>query len=144
MIRLTDGAIYAQLSKPDMRLPIHDALCWPETVVSSFGTLDFDSLCLNFEKCDTIRFPMLALAYKALKGGPLLPVAYNAANEIAVGAFLGEKICFLEIPRVVEYVLNCGIPGSDEDDTIETVLEKDKKARELALEYIHSKKCNGS
>ena len=144
MIRLADGAIYAQLSKPDMRLPIHDALCWPETVPSPFGTLDFDSLCLNFEKCDTERFPMLALAYEALKGGPLLPVAYNAANEIAVGAFLGKKIGFLEIPRVVEYVLRKGIPGRGEDDTIETVLEKDSEARDLALEYINGRRCNGS
>ena len=144
MIRLADGAIYAQLSRPDMRLPIHDALCWPETQPSSFGSLDFDSLNLNFEKCDTARFPMLALAYEALKGGPLLPVAYNAANEIAVGAFLREKIGFLEIPRVVEYVLNQGKSGRDGDDTIETVLENDQKARELALEYISGKRCNGS
>ena len=139
MIRLLDGAIYAQLSYPDMKLPIHDALCWPETENSSFGNLDFDSLHLNFEKCDAARFPMLDLAYEALKGGALLPIAYNAANEIAVGAFLEGKIGFLEIPRIVEYVIRNSMPGKDEADTIEAVLDNDKKARKLAQDFLYSK-----
>jgi 1-deoxy-D-xylulose-5-phosphate reductoisomerase len=102
MVRLCDGAVYAQMSKPDMRLAIHSALTWPGTERSSFGALSFDSLALNFEKPDFERFPMLALAYKTLKGSPLLPVLYNAANEAAVEAFFKGKIGFLDIPRIVE------------------------------------------
>ena len=136
MIRLNDGAVYAQMSKPDMRLVIHDALTWPETVYSPFGVLDFDSLSLDFEKPDFERFPMLALAYDALRGGPSLPAVYNAANEIAVEAFFREKIGFLEIPRIVEYVLSES--RSQESETIETVLEQDKKARELAEKFINN------
>ena len=141
MIRLSDGAVYAQMSNPDMRLTIHDALTWPETEYSPFGVLDFDSLTLSFEQPDFEKFPMLALAYKALRGGPLLPAVYNAANETAVEAFFREKIRFLEIPRIVEYVLEqdnslsgAGSPAAD----IETVLERDRAARKLAEEFIAS------
>jgi 1-deoxy-D-xylulose-5-phosphate reductoisomerase len=142
MVKLKDGAVYAQLSRPDMKLPIHEALYWPETAPSPFGVLDFDSLVLNFEKPDTERFPMLALAYDACRKGVLYPAAYNAANEEAVAAFLKGKAGFLEIPRVVEYVIKRDFSGSgdsgcgDEELTIGKVLEADKKARDLAMEYI--------
>ena len=137
MVRLNDGAVYAQMSNPNMRLVIHDALTWPETEYSPFGVLDFDSLTLNFERPDFERFPMLALAYEALRGGSLLPAAYNAANEEAVEAFFGGKIGFLEIPRVVEYVLNKSVsPGGEEMADIETVLNQDRWARKLAGEFI--------
>ena len=139
MIRLKDGAVYAQLSKPDMRLPIHEALFWPETEYSPFGALDFDSLNLSFEKCDLERFPMLALAYEALRGAPLLPVAYNAANEMAVEAFFKKKIGFLEIPRITGYVLKESIAGGEKPPTMETVLSRDREARELAVEFIHGR-----
>jgi 1-deoxy-D-xylulose-5-phosphate reductoisomerase len=136
MIRLKNGAVYAQMSKPDMKLPIYDALCWPETITSSYGSLNFDSLVINFEKCDFGRFPMLALAYQALEGGHLLPVLYNAANEIAVEAFLKGKIGFLEIPRIVGYVLSQSSPEGEGADEVETVLAKDREGRKLAAEYI--------
>ena len=136
MIRLSSGAIYGQMSRPDMRLTIHEALWWPQTESSSFGALDFDSLTLSFEKPDFHRFPMLALAYEALNGGPLLPVLYNAANEIAVEAFFRGKIGFLEIPRIVRYVLTKGKESLMEAQSIEAVLENDRKARELAEEAI--------
>jgi 1-deoxy-D-xylulose-5-phosphate reductoisomerase len=146
MIRLKDGAVYAQLSRPDMKLPIHEALYWPKTVPSPFGALGFNSLTLNFERPDTGRFPMLALAYEACHNGPLCPAAYNAANEEAVTAFLKGKLSFLEIPRIVEYVINKGFfnagTGSPEDRAneeelkIEEILEADTTARELALEFI--------
>jgi 1-deoxy-D-xylulose-5-phosphate reductoisomerase len=136
MIRLKSGAIYAQMSKPDMRLPIHEALSFPETEEFSCGNLDFDSLSLSFEKCDFARFPMLALAYDALKGGPLLPAVYNAANEEAVEAFLKRKIGFLEIPCVVEYVLSRSIQNTEGFDGIETVLAKDMESRKLAEKFI--------
>jgi 1-deoxy-D-xylulose-5-phosphate reductoisomerase len=137
LVRLRDGAVYAQISKPDMRLPIHEALYWPETVSSPFGVLDFDGLVLGFEKPDTGKFPMLALAYEACRAGPLHPAAYNAANEIAAGLFLEGKIKFLEIPRIVEYVLgNSWSSGCPEGPELGAILEADKKARDMALEFI--------
>ena len=143
MIRLKDGAVYAQMSKPDMRHVIHEALTWPRTEFSPFGVLDFDSLHLSFEKPDFERFPMLALAYEALGGGPLLPTVYNAANETAVQAFFDGKIGFLEIPRIVGYVIKqravCNASADNAAASIEAVLEADRKARELA-----ARGCNGS
>ncbi|MDR1565857.1 MAG: 1-deoxy-D-xylulose-5-phosphate reductoisomerase [Treponema sp.] len=144
LARLFDGAVYAQLSKPDMRLPIHNALYWSippsSSPLSPFGGLDFDNLVLNFEKPDTDKFPMLALAYRACSSGPLYPAVYNAANEAAVEAFLEGGISFLEIPRIVEYVLGerWEAPEVSFPD-LQTILETDKKARELARCYIRSK-----
>jgi 1-deoxy-D-xylulose-5-phosphate reductoisomerase len=138
MLRLKNGAVYAQLSKPDMRLPIYDALCWPETEGSSYGSLDFNSLSLSFENCDFERFPMLALAYQALNTSPLHPTAYNAANEVAVEAFLKHEIGFLEIPRIVGYVLSKSSAGELFND-IEAVLAIDREGRKLALEYIENR-----
>jgi len=136
MLRLTNGAVYAQMSLPDMRLPIHDALCWPETEVSSYGNMVFDSLALNFDKCDLKRFPMLSLAYEALKAGHLAQILYNASNEIAVEAFLKGKITFLEIPVIVGYVLNQNIVDEKGLSEIEAVLAIDLEGRKLAREYI--------
>jgi len=138
MLRLKNGAVYAQMSQPDMRLPIHDALFWPETKSSSYGNLNFDSLVLNFEKCDFQRFPMLALAYQALRAGPLFPAVYNAANEVAVEAFLKGKIGFLEIPRIVEYVLSQSL--EENSNGIEAVLAMDKIGRELAVSFIKNRR----
>ena len=134
MIRLKDGAVYAQMSQPDMRLPIHDALTWPKTEHAPFGVLDFDSLSLSFEKCDVERFPMLALAYEALEKGPLFPTVYNAANEVAVQAFFKRRIGFLEIPRIVGYAIKESCP--DGPLTMENVLERDREARELTEKII--------
>jgi 1-deoxy-D-xylulose-5-phosphate reductoisomerase len=138
MIRLKNGAVYAQMSKPDMRLPIHEALNWPETEKTPFGVLDFDSLSLSFEKADFEKFPMLALAYDSLKKGPLQPVIYNAANEIAVEAFFEGKISFLEIPAIVGYVLSMSFQETGDVASIETILALDKKVRDLTGEFIRS------
>jgi 1-deoxy-D-xylulose-5-phosphate reductoisomerase len=137
MVRLTDGAVYAQLSKPDMRLPIHQALYWPDSAPCPFGRLDFDNLTLDFEKPDTERFPMLPLAYQALRSGALAPAVYNAANEEAVRAFLARKAAFLDIPRIVEYVLNRDWSYHSLD--LPAILEADRKARELANRFIMEK-----
>ena len=144
MIRLHDGAVYAQMSKPDMRLAIHEALTWPKTVHSPFGILDFDSLHLSFEKPDMEKFPMLRLAYDALNGNAFLPAAYNAANEIAVQAFFENRISFLDISRIVGYVLKETLSWDAGVLSLEAVLKQDKKARELAEEIIcnnRGKKC---
>ena len=139
MIRLKDGAVYAQMSNPDMKLPIHGALCWPDTVYSAYGRLNFDSLNLNFEKPNIEKFPMLGLAYKALQYGKHLPAVYNAANEMAVEAFFGGKISFPEIPCLVEYVLDQGFLHALECNTIEAVLDLDREARKKAETYIENR-----
>jgi 1-deoxy-D-xylulose-5-phosphate reductoisomerase len=141
MIRLRNGALYAQLSKPDMRHPIHDALYWPE--IRPCGgpeVLNFDSLTLEFEKPDADRFPMLNLAYEAARRGGLCPCAYNAANEEAATAFLKGKIGFLDIPRITDHVLR-GNYACGEDD-LGSVLRADADARRKAGEYIgRIKRC---
>ena len=140
MVRVKDGAVYAQLSKPDMRHPIHCALLWPEIAPSSFGALDFHGLSLDFENPDTLRFPMLSLAYSVCQDD-LHPVAYNAANESAVEAFLGGRISFLEIPRIVEYVVSNRIwsEANSQKPCVQGILEADKTARNLAFEFMRRK-----
>ena len=138
MVRLKDGMIYAQMSKPDMRNPIHTALSWPEIHSQSFNPLNLEGLSLEFIKPDLKRFPMLSLAYTALEKGPLYPVIYNAVNEAAVNDFLEGRISFLEIPRIVGYVLNSNewpkSCDSYNEPDLKEILETDKKAREMALQ----------
>ena len=133
MVRFTDGTVYAQMSCPDMRLPIQQALSYPARGSRSWGALNFDALTLEFTKPDAVAFPMLPLAYDALKRGPAYTVVYNAANEMAVAAFLEERISFLAIPQIVARVL-------DRDWTaalqLESILETDSRARSLAAACI--------
>ena len=133
MVRLKDGNLYAQMSKPDMCNPIHNALYWPDIKPQSCSQLNFEGLSLDFIKPDTSRFPMLMLAYKALESSLLHPVIYNAANEIAVNDFLEGKISFLEIPRIVGYVLNNNEwHNNKREPDLKEILETDIKAREMA------------
>jgi len=134
MIRLCNGVIYAQLSKPDMRHPIHDAIYWEHTTPSSLEPLNFDSLTLEFSKPDTNKFPMLDLAWESARLGALYPCAYNAANETAVSAFLEQKIKFMDISKITEKVLQEDWSGNNMD--LQTVLESDKKARLKAISII--------
>jgi 1-deoxy-D-xylulose-5-phosphate reductoisomerase len=127
MVRLRDGAVYAQMSRPDMRLPIHSALFYPETVPCPFAALDFSDLTLTFSAPDTARFPMLRLAYEALNAGGLYTIAYNAANEAAVAQFINNAIGFLDIPRLVEEVLQKDWTGAPSD--LATIMDADRKAR---------------
>jgi 1-deoxy-D-xylulose-5-phosphate reductoisomerase len=136
MIRLRDGAVYAQLSKPDMRLPIHQALYGDDCVPCPFGRLDFDALTLSFGKPDPVRFPMLGLARQAGTRGGLYPAAYNGANEVAVAAFLANTASFLAIPDIVAYVLEKDWSGEFD---LESVLEADRGARLLAEKFIAQK-----
>ncbi|MDR0600988.1 MAG: 1-deoxy-D-xylulose-5-phosphate reductoisomerase, partial [Treponema sp.] len=137
MVRMKDGAVYAQLSRPDMRLPIQEALFWPETPPSPFGALDFGGLRLDFSEPDREKFPMLPLAYEAARLGGLYPCVYNGANEEAVLAFLGGRAGFLDIPRIVEYVLS----GAWESESVDldAVFASDKRARELARDFTNRK-----
>jgi 1-deoxy-D-xylulose-5-phosphate reductoisomerase len=140
MIRLKDGELYAQLSRPDMRLPILKALYWPEIPPSEgnenggFGRLDFNGLTLEFRQPDPRKFPMLPLAYEAVSKGGLYPCAYNGANEAAVAAFLAGRIGFLDISRITRYVLDSD--WSAEPADIASVMEADRHAKILVEKEI--------
>jgi 1-deoxy-D-xylulose-5-phosphate reductoisomerase len=136
MIRMNDGVVYAQLSRPDMRLPIHEALCYPEIAPSlDKEELGFEDLCLSFEKPDLDRFPMLALAYEALRAGGCYPIAYNAANEYAADAFFNEKIPFTGISDLCARVLS--MDWSGEADDLPSILEADRRARAAAAVELY-------
>jgi 1-deoxy-D-xylulose-5-phosphate reductoisomerase len=135
MIRMRDGAVYAQLSRPDMRHPIHQALYPGMVKKADFGRLDFDNLSLDFCRPDTQRFPLLGLAYLAAQKGGLYPCAYNAANEVAVDAFLAGRIGFLDIAGITDYIL--GRDWSADPETLPAVMEADRLARSMANKEIH-------
>ncbi|MFV0522383.1 MAG: 1-deoxy-D-xylulose-5-phosphate reductoisomerase [Mangrovibacterium sp.] len=102
LVQFTDGSIKAQMGLPDMKLPIQYALKFPERLKSSFSRFNFmDYPQLTFEKADTSKFPSLALAYEAMKQGGNMPCIINAANEIAVEAFLRDKIRFIDMPDII-------------------------------------------
>ena len=103
-IRTKDGSLYAQLSKPDMRLPILNALTWPEMLDEDIADLDPASSPMSFRPVDYGRYPLLALAYRALDAGEGATVAYNAANEVAVAAFMNGRIRFIDFERVVHEI----------------------------------------
>jgi 1-deoxy-D-xylulose-5-phosphate reductoisomerase len=137
MIRTACGAVYAEMSLPDMRFPIHNALYYPAHRPCIFAHLDFGSgsnLNLSFGKPDYERFPMLSLAYEACRAGALYTVVYNAANEEAVALFVNRRIGFTQIPYITENVLTKDWSGGA--DSLETILAADSRARALALEYV--------
>jgi 1-deoxy-D-xylulose-5-phosphate reductoisomerase len=129
MIRFKDGSVYAQMSSPDMRLPIQNALFYPEKAPVTINNLDFSALTLSFEPPDTEKFPLLSLAYQAVHKGGLYPAAYNAANEKAVALFLARKIGFLDINIIIEEVLQKDWIGRL---TLEAVWDVDTRARDAA------------
>lgn len=128
MVGYVDGSVLAQLGTPDMRIPISFALAWPTRMNTPAARLDLASLgSLTFERPDLGRFPALALARDALKAGGAAPTILNAANEVAVDAFLAGRIGFLDIAGVVECVLEGKWPGPPA--TIDDVLAIDRDAR---------------
>ena len=135
MVEYVDGSVLAQLGPTDMRMPIQYALTYPERVASNECRLDWKALRrLDFEKVSTRRFPCLTLAREALRRGGALPCAFNAADEVAVGAFLEGRLAFTGIARVIEEVLwrmPRKRPGS-----IDEVLAADAEARRLAREEV--------
>lgn len=135
LISLKDGAVYAALSKPDMRLPIHQALHYPLCESSRWGEMDFENdspLSLTFEKPDCEKFPLLPLAFHAAKAGGFYPAAYNAANEIADERFIKGDASFLDIPKITASVLEADWAAKDKSLTLEAVLEADSAARRMA------------
>jgi 1-deoxy-D-xylulose-5-phosphate reductoisomerase len=135
MVEFIDGSVIAQLGPTDMRMPIQYALTYPDRLASNQLELDWTRLRrLDFEKVSTRRFPCLRLAREALKKGGALPCALNAADEVAVAAFLDHRLPFLGIPEVIERVLSRTprIKFSSIDD----VLAADAEARRLASEQV--------
>ena len=135
MVQFTDGSIKAQMGLPDMRLPIQYAFSFPDRFFSDFERFDFlRHSSLTFEKPDTKIFRNLALSYEALEKGGNWPCILNAANEVAVEAFLSEKIGFLEIPDLIESTL--GRSSFIKAPELEDYFNTDLQARRVAQEQI--------
>ena len=133
MVEFVDGSVLAQLGPTDMRLPIQYALTYPERVASKQLALDWPRLKrLDFEKASTRRFPCLRLAREAMKKGGAMPCALNAADEVAVAAFLEQRLPFLGIPEVIERVL--ARTPRVKLEKMEDVLTADAEARRMAKE----------
>ncbi len=131
MVTYTDGSTIAQLSQPDMRLPIAYALAYPGRFPEPFGAIDWSAAGrLDFEPPDRERFPCLDLAYEAGRIGGTAPAWISAANEIAVEAFLEKRIEWADIHRVIEQVMSRHDGGSGE--TLDEILDADSKARKYA------------
>ncbi|MFA4974997.1 MAG: 1-deoxy-D-xylulose-5-phosphate reductoisomerase [bacterium] len=131
LVEYRDGCVMAQLGMPDMRAPIAYAISWPERVESGCPKLDLARVAnLTFEEPDHARFPCLALAYAALQEGQSMPAVLNAANEVAVEAFLMRRIGLLDIARVVEETMNAHEKKSAA--TFEEIMEADAWARRQA------------
>ncbi len=128
MVSYADGSVIAQMGRPDMRTPIAHALAWPERIDSGVEALDlFKVSGLHFEEPDTTRFPLLRLAFEAQRAGGTAPAILNAANEVAVAAFLNGDVAFLQLSALVEQTLECLkiSPASD----LSTIIEADSIAR---------------
>jgi len=135
LVQYVDGSVLAQLGNPDMRTPIAHALAYPERIEAGVEPLDLLKVAtLNFMAPDLARFPCLALAYQALRAGGTAPTALNAANEVAVAAFLDKRLSFLAIPRLIEDVL-AALPVSAAN-TLDDVLNADAAARAAAHELM--------
>ena len=135
MVELTDGATIAQLSLPDMRLPIAYALAYPDRVGTAFGRIDWAALSrLDFEPPDLEAFPCLALAYDAGYMGETAPASLNAANEVAVDAFLAGRIAWISIPDVLSEVLSRH--DGAVADSVDAVIDADRRARAVAAAVI--------
>lgn len=138
MVEYSDGSILAQLGNPDMRTPIAHALAWPERISSGVASLDlFQVARLDFEAPDLERFPCLALAYRAIEASGTAPAILNAANEVAVDAFLTGRIGFTRIATLIEDVL-AKMP-IDHDPDLEHLLAVDAEARRIAEQSIVSR-----
>ncbi|MEL0027479.1 MAG: 1-deoxy-D-xylulose-5-phosphate reductoisomerase [Perlucidibaca sp.] len=137
MVRYADGSVLAQLGNPDMRTPIAHAMAWPERIAAGVDPLDLaDMAPLAFERPDLARFPCLRLAQEAMSAGGTCPAVLNAANEVAVEAFLAGKLSFIAIPELIARVMaEMPVSGADE---LATILAADQEARERAGRLLAS------
>ena len=135
MVSYRDGSVLAQMGTPDMRTPIAYALAWPGRIESGVDHLNLAQMNdLSFEKPDLARFPCLGLAFEAMSSGASAPVTLNAANEVAVAAFLDGKIGFDQIPRLVSAVMERISVSAVKD--LDDVLEHDRYARQTAQQWV--------
>ncbi len=135
LVQYVDGSVLAQLGNPDMRTPIAHALAWPERISAGVAPLDLPAIArLDFERPDLERFPCLALAYRALAAGGNAATVLNAANEIAVAAFLEGRLPFLAIAEVIAATLDA-MPV-EEMPNLATILATDAQAREIATRLL--------
>ena len=142
MVEFVDGAVVAQLSLPDMRLPIGYALAYPGRLPTPFGAIDWTDLSvLEFEPPDRATFPCLDLAYRAGRTGDLAPAWLNAANEVAVAAFLHGRLTWSGIAEVVADTLDRYAASPAGARTVEDVLDADATARRLAERAVHAREA---
>src|SRR5262245_1293846 len=135
MVEFVDGSIVAQLGTADMRQPIQYALTYPERMVSPVAPLDWASAAkLEFYPPDRAKFPCIALAYRAIEVGGTCPAVLNAADEIAVDAFLRRDIAFTDIPSLINAALDAHEPRSG--GSLDAVVEADRWAREFAKRWV--------
>ncbi|HEX8063498.1 MAG TPA: 1-deoxy-D-xylulose-5-phosphate reductoisomerase [Allosphingosinicella sp.] len=135
LVEFVDGSVLAQLGSPDMRIPIAYTLAWPERMATPCERLDLvKTASLSFSAPDPGRFPALELARQALKAGGARPAVLNAANEVAVGAFLGGRIGFLDIASIAAETLQCYGPAAP--GSVEEVLDIDREARASAKAIV--------
>ena len=135
LVEYIDGSVIAQLSNPDMRVPIAHALGFPERIDSGAARLDLAAIgALSFERPDAQRFPCLELAYAALRAGGTAPAVLNAANEVAVAAFLERRLRYTAIPQVIEDAL--ARAATVAADSLDAVLEADQRARRAAVACV--------
>lgn len=140
MVAYADGSVLAQLGTPDMRIPIANTLAWPARMQTPAARLDLAQIGkLTFEAPDLKRFPALTLARNALQSGGAAPTILNAANEVAVAAFLAGKLGFLDIVQLVERLMDELAGGIAAPDTLEGVMEIDRFVRQKAAERVQ--KC---
>ena len=136
MVSYTDGSVLAQMGNPDMRTPIAHALAWPERIDSGVEPLDiFEVAKLEFERPDMQRFPCLRLCYDAIRRGGSATVVLNAANEIAVEAFLDGRIAFTGIAELIEHTLDLAEIVEDVS-SLDAILAADTAAREISRQYL--------
>jgi len=137
MVRYRDGSVLAQMGQPDMRTPIAFGLAWPDRIDAGVAQLNLTQLAgLSFSEPNFSQFPCLSLAFAAANAGGTAPAVLNAANEIAVAAFLDEGLPYLQIAEVVEGTLNT-VP-SVSADSLEIILDADAKARQIANDFIRN------
>lgn len=135
LVDYIDGSVLAQLGNPDMRTPIANALAWPERIESGVAPLDLFAIArLDFQAPDEVRFPCLRLAREAAQAGGTAPAMLNAANEVAVGAFIDGHIRFTQIPAMIESVLQAEPVRAA--DSLDAVFSADRRARELAGHWL--------
>ncbi|MDX1633437.1 MAG: 1-deoxy-D-xylulose-5-phosphate reductoisomerase [Marinobacter sp.] len=135
MVEYVDGSVLAQLGSPDMRTPIANGLAWPERIDAGVPPLDLFAIGrFHFERPDLERFPCLRLAAEAYRAGGTAPAVLNAANEVAVAAFLDRALCFADIPAIIERTL-AELPVLPAD-SFDTIFAQDRAARQVAREQI--------